>query len=201
MDGLEATRRIRTSKEVASQPRIVAVTANAVQGNCEECFAAGMDDYVSKPFRPEELSAALRKCQPLAPVQSAIPTETTSEFPIFDPAGLEQLREILGQKADELLPSLLDNFFEEAPKLILAAREAVQQEKLTDLRRAAHTLKSNSRDFGAVALGEASRQLETDCKTSMPDNAVAMIDNLEAGFALVKPQLEEIQRSMLDGNA
>ncbi|HEX9997142.1 MAG TPA: response regulator, partial [Abditibacterium sp.] len=201
MDGLEATRRIRTSKEVASQPRIVAVTANAVQGNCEECFAAGMDDYVSKPFRPEELSAALRKCQPLAIKKPSIPTETTSEFPIFDPAGLEELRDILGQKADELLPSLLDNFFEEAPKLISAAREAVQQAKLTDLRRAAHTLKSNSRDFGAVALGEASRQLETDCKTSMPDNAVAMIDNLEAGFALVKPQLEEIQRRMLDGNA
>ena len=50
MDGLEATRRIR-SGAVGDQPRIVAMTANAMQGDREECLAAGMDDYLAKPIR------------------------------------------------------------------------------------------------------------------------------------------------------
>ncbi|MCU0541775.1 MAG: response regulator [Oscillatoriaceae cyanobacterium Prado104] len=65
MDGLEAARHIRDRWEEGSQPRIVAMTANAMQGDREECIAAGMDDYVSKPIAIEELVVALSKCRPL----------------------------------------------------------------------------------------------------------------------------------------
>ena len=78
MDGLEATRQIR-SRSLASSagtnaeqqgyrwPRIIAMTANAMQGDREICLEAGMDDYVSKPIRVEELIQALARCQPVAP--------------------------------------------------------------------------------------------------------------------------------------
>jgi GAF domain-containing protein/DNA-binding response OmpR family regulator len=85
MDGLEATRRIRdlpgnppglrpsttfrgASQDPAGfkQPRIIAMTANAMQGDREMCLAAGMDDYISKPIRIEELIGALSQCQPIA---------------------------------------------------------------------------------------------------------------------------------------
>jgi CheY-like chemotaxis protein len=59
LDGLEATRRIRTRWPGDEGPRIVAMTANAMEGDREACLAAGMDDYVSKPIRPETLGAAL----------------------------------------------------------------------------------------------------------------------------------------------
>ena len=59
MDGLTATRQIVAKHEREKRPWIVAMTANAMAGDREACFAAGMDDYVSKPIRPEELSAAL----------------------------------------------------------------------------------------------------------------------------------------------
>ena len=63
MDGLEASRRI-TAKHLANQrPRIVAMTANAMQGDREDCLAAGMDDYVTKPIRVDALVAALAACQ------------------------------------------------------------------------------------------------------------------------------------------
>jgi signal transduction histidine kinase/DNA-binding response OmpR family regulator len=59
LDGLESTRRIRRRWPGAAGPRIVAMTANAMEGDREACLAAGMDDYISKPIRPEALNAAL----------------------------------------------------------------------------------------------------------------------------------------------
>jgi PAS domain S-box-containing protein len=66
MDGLEATRQICERWPVGERPRIIAMTANAMQGDREICLAAGMDDYVSKPIRVEELVQALARCKPLA---------------------------------------------------------------------------------------------------------------------------------------
>jgi CheY-like chemotaxis protein len=62
MDGLEATRRICKRWPACDRPRIIAMTAGAMQGDREECLAAGMDDYLSKPIRVEELVAALNRC-------------------------------------------------------------------------------------------------------------------------------------------
>jgi CheY-like chemotaxis protein len=59
MDGLEATRQIRRTHSLPTQPRIVAMTANAMQGDRARCLAAGMDDYISKPMRAQELLAVL----------------------------------------------------------------------------------------------------------------------------------------------
>jgi CheY-like chemotaxis protein len=65
LDGLDTTRRIHERWPRDQRPRIVAMTANALQEDREACFAAGMDDYVAKPIRPDDLAEALRKAQPL----------------------------------------------------------------------------------------------------------------------------------------
>jgi signal transduction histidine kinase/ActR/RegA family two-component response regulator len=70
MDGLEATRRIVTRWSADQRPRIVAMTANAMQGDREECLAAGMDDYITKPIRVAALQQALLECRS----RSTIPT-------------------------------------------------------------------------------------------------------------------------------
>ena len=66
MDGLEATRQICARWQKAERPRIIAMTANAMQGDREMCLAAGMDDYVSKPIRIEELVQALARSAKLS---------------------------------------------------------------------------------------------------------------------------------------
>ena len=67
MDGLEATRRIRSSVTLGSgRPWIVALTANAMQGDRELCLAAGMDDYIRKPIKLSELATALSQARAIA---------------------------------------------------------------------------------------------------------------------------------------
>ena len=61
LDGLDATRQIRDGQPAGGQPRIIAMTANAMQGDRELCLAAGMDDYVSKPVKLHEIAAAIRR--------------------------------------------------------------------------------------------------------------------------------------------
>ena len=82
MDGLEVTRRIRQEWEKDAQPRIVAMTASAMKEDREECLAAGMDDYISKPIQVEELIGALGKCQPLG--ESANQRTETKQEPISE---------------------------------------------------------------------------------------------------------------------
>jgi PAS domain S-box-containing protein len=71
LDGLEATRRIVAEYGV-DRPRIVAMTANAMESDRDECFAAGMDDYIAKPIRPGELADALARCTPRSAARSSI---------------------------------------------------------------------------------------------------------------------------------
>ena len=76
MDGLEASRRIKQQLAPGARPRIIAMTANAMQGDREKCLAAGMDDYITKPIRTEALVAALSQTQP-----KSRPTDSQLESP------------------------------------------------------------------------------------------------------------------------
>jgi signal transduction histidine kinase/DNA-binding response OmpR family regulator/HPt (histidine-containing phosphotransfer) domain-containing protein/PAS domain-containing protein len=89
MDGLEATRTLRRELPRMRQPRVIAMTANAMQGDREMCLAAGMDDYVSKPIRIEELVEALSKSRPLALSQAAEAPLSLARGPEQAGTGLE----------------------------------------------------------------------------------------------------------------
>jgi CheY-like chemotaxis protein len=72
MDGLEASRQIRRRFAAERQPKIIALTANAMQGDRELCFEAGMDDYISKPVKLHEIESSIRRL--FARAESPAPT-------------------------------------------------------------------------------------------------------------------------------
>jgi len=208
LDGLEATRRIRAQFAPESQPYIIALTANAMQGDRELCLAAGMNDYVSKPIRVPELVTALKKAPSWTARDSALPfpaPEESAPEPApspapqsssIDPAAFQRLRATLGKKADALLPVLLDSFFKDARKLLETARTGLADNKPEDLRRAAHTLKSNARNFGAAALGEMCQELENVAKAGQTDSASGLLARVEAEYERVRDELETMRKSM-----
>ncbi len=103
MDGLEATRTLRRELPEAHQPYVIAMTANAMQGDREMCLAAGMDDYVSKPIRVEELVEALSKSRPLEESQEAEALSAPTRGPEQAEPGQEPVEAALGET--RLVPS------------------------------------------------------------------------------------------------
>jgi CheY-like chemotaxis protein/HPt (histidine-containing phosphotransfer) domain-containing protein len=187
MDGLEATRRIRQREEELALPpvHIVAMTANAIQGDRELCIAAGMDDYVSKPIHVEALIEAISKARPRAitafdiaapsPAQPAAPeangtgeasfdpmsdpgSDSMSE-PVIDRGVLDDLLEMGGGDRDFLV-EMIDSYLTTAPALLEKLRVSASSGDAATLRLAAHTLKSGSKDMGATTLAAIFAQLE-----------------------------------------
>jgi CheY-like chemotaxis protein len=201
MDGLEATRCIRqlSPAELAAetQPRIIAMTANAMREDCDVCLAAGMDDYVSKPIQVGELVRALSKCRPRRPKAVQKPPKVIAspavEPEVLDPKALEQLRATLGKQADRMLPDLIEGFYQDADRLLRQARQALAQGQADELRRASHTLKSTSATFGAMALSAMARELEQSARDGRLEGAAGQIARAEAEFARAKTALETMR--------
>jgi CheY-like chemotaxis protein len=201
MDGLEATRRVRqllpSELAVEAQPHIIAMTANALKEDCDFCLAAGMDDYLSKPIQPEELVSALNRCRPhrppspreLTPRPGSAALEPRSAA-VLDPKALQRLRAGLGKQADRMLPGLIDRFYQDAGRLLGQARQASEQRQAEELRRAAHSLKSTSATFGAMALSAAAQELEYLARDGKLAEAVEQIARVETEFTRARAALE-----------
>ena len=112
LDGLDASRRICKRWPAEERPRIIAMTANALPEDREACFAAGMDDYVAKPIRPDELAQALGRARRISGTGGA-----DGDGVSLDATAVESLRELGG---DGFLVEVIDTFLSDAPALVAA---------------------------------------------------------------------------------
>jgi signal transduction histidine kinase/DNA-binding response OmpR family regulator len=156
VDGLEASRAVCGRWPPAQRPRIIAMTAEAMEGDRERCLAAGMDDYLTKPIRLDELRRALAESQPVA-APPAADTEAATRDAI-DRKVIDGLREDLGDP--DALRQVLTAFLDRAPLLVAQLKEARARGDQAALMASAHSLKGTSATLGALTLSEECAELE-----------------------------------------
>ena len=183
MDGLEATRRIRRDWPWEHVPRIVAMTANAMREDREQCLGAGMDDYVAKPVQVHDLQAALERCIAASGKRTLVPTapppDRPADEPVLDPETVEGLRELARESRDTLLQDLVVTFAEDAPKRLSAIRDAIVQHDAAALGRSAHGLKGGCAALGARHMADLCAGLEDMAKEGSLDQGGPALTALE----------------------
>jgi len=207
LDGFEASREIHRRWPGARRPRIVAMTANAMQGDRELCAAAGMDDYVAKPIRVAELVAALERCRRLSEVDAAgAPARAASDAASataaaaddavagpLDRTAIEALRATMGA---EFVGELIDTFVEDGRALVATLVRGPGAGDLDVFRRAAHSLKSNAETVGALRLAALARELETMARAGSLDGAGDRLDPLQRTYDSAAVALQDIRRAL-----
>jgi CheY-like chemotaxis protein len=200
MDGLTATQHICQEWPSTARPRIIAMTANAMQGDREDCLRAGMDDYISKPIRIEELVASLWKSQPHGEVSPVPPQELTpsgGEMPEPEPAIataldkeiLQAFRQAMGADASALLGLLIDVYLEETPTLLEKLSGAIVRGDADARKQAAHTLKSSSASLGATKFSKLCEELESMEASKTTAIASELVAQLESEYEKIKVEL------------
>ena len=200
MDGLEATRQICERWPKGERPWIIAMTANAMQGDREMCLTAGMDDYLSKPIRVEELVRALSLSQPLNPDQRPEFAEATAQRSsersttemyeqVIDQEAFGKLMGSLGGDAD-FLNDLVEAYLTSSPGLFASMQQAIASEEAAALQRAAHSLKTGSASFGALVFAARCKELEELGKLGALDCAEEKFEALEAAYSEVVAALQ-----------
>ena len=193
LDGFEASREINRRWPGDRRPRIVAMTANAMQGDRELCVAAGMDDYVAKPIRVEELIAALERSPAhRSPAVSGAPA-AGAEAAAIDPATFERLVVTTG---GPFVAELIDTFAEDARELLAALRQTLARTDLDGFRRAAHSLKSTAESLGATELAALAREVEAAARAGSLAEAPARVDRLAEHYERAARALGDLRRDL-----
>lgn len=217
MDGLEATRVINRKWADAERPTIVAMTASVMADERIACADAGMDDFLGKPVRVPELVRVLSGTHRLAEpdgmeasmgVDGSRPgrTEfsTTGDVPpgldlgqetrapeILDQKAILELKELLG--GAEYLEDFIDSFLQDAPRMLVDMQQAEKNGDSKGVHIAAHSLKSNSAEFGAMILSELCRKIEMQAKKGVFDGVAEMLVRVQSEYERVEVALKVLR--------
>ena len=194
MDGLEATALIRKREEERASRRlpIIAMTANAMQGDREKCLAAGMDDYLSKPVKQPHLKATLARwlsgrSTPDEQKEPVPPDTHESVHECVDASVLAELREL--DSSCGLLSTLITNFLNDVPSHLAGLQGALQQGDGEALARVAHELNGSSGNLGIRNMRQLCVELQALGKAKDLSKAGALLAQLVSEFELVRQRL------------
>jgi two-component system, sensor histidine kinase and response regulator len=190
LDGLETSRRIHRTIQTALRPRIIAMTANAMQGDRELCLAAGMDDYISKPMRVDELIRALERATPsVSPA-----TEPAAEkAAALDRTILARMQTEIGGDDPEIVVEVIDLFLADTPQVLAEMRTGLATGVDEVVQRAAHTLKSNSASVGARPLAAHCDTLEGLARGKQLADGNTLLQQIESAYAEAEHELRELR--------
>lgn len=185
MNGVEATRRLRAELAPLRQPRIIALTANALGSERTEYLAAGMDDYLSKPVNVAALQAALEKCKPLNP--------NLPLAPAIHRATLKQYIPYEGEDPGEFA-ELITIFLDDTEARLVEMRKFLTQDNLAAIGQIAHTIKGASLTMGAKRLAGLCGQVELFIQLGAQDKVVDKVAEIESEYGRARAELQQIKR-------
>jgi CheY-like chemotaxis protein/HPt (histidine-containing phosphotransfer) domain-containing protein/anti-sigma regulatory factor (Ser/Thr protein kinase) len=195
-DGFEATRLIRVLEGSHHTP-IIALTASAMQGDRERCLAAGMDDYLSKPYTIDQLAALVARWLPAdgSAMPDAPPPAADGAAPPADPGAdmdrsvLESLR-ALETDAPGLVSDVLGTFLRDTPVKLARLAAALEQQDAATAERSAHGVKGSSGAIGATRMTALSLEIERNCRQGHLEACREPMAALDVEFGRVRTFLE-----------
>jgi two-component system sensor histidine kinase/response regulator len=194
MGGYAATRAIRDLERErgTGHTPVVAITANAMQGDREKCLDAGMDDYISKPFGLEQFRELLARWISSMPSPgAAIEASRVAQEPAaIDASFLEDLRANPADGLTEFLTQLRGQFLREAGDRLAAINEAVLRGDSLNLKRAAHGLKGSSGVVGAKTMAALCAELERRAADEQMNDVAPLAEELQCEFGRVRDELD-----------
>jgi PAS domain S-box-containing protein len=193
LDGLAATVAIRQAEQGTGRHiPIIAMTAHAMKGDREKCLDAGMDAYVSKPLRPQELFQAIADVVRISGAPSPVVPEVPAvrSYPVLDKE--MALTQVEGDL--ELLQKVHRMFRGQAAKVVNDIYQAIAASDSRALERASHKIKGSLGSFGACQAFETARRLEEMGRNGSVDGAAAMHRALEKEIEALHEAVEEMTR-------
>ena len=182
LDGYSTTARIREREGAGGRLPVIAMTAHAMKGDRERCLEAGMDDYLSKPLRPDALDEVLERWLGVEPTGHG---ETTSQ-PAIDALIDDARMRIFRDDYADIVDQLLDLFLTSTPPLLDELRAAADAGDQEELRRAAHKLKGSCQNIGATFMVTLCRTIET-----AEGDSAATVAELDAALELTETAIRQ----------
>lgn len=218
MDGLEATRQLRDTLPNNQQPWIIAMTAYAMNQDRDMCLAAGMNDYVSKPVRIEELSDKLNQIaerhngtagQSFAQ-ESHKQTQSSAQEPVCDAASEQETSELLALPTidyalfqrfvstvsdieSNMAHELIAIFCGDMPRYMQEMQQAVQQNDVQTIHQRAHSLKTSCAQLGALRLSALCKRLEISTRNGHSEGVADLLTHIGREFEQVQNQLTKAE--------
>jgi CheY-like chemotaxis protein/HPt (histidine-containing phosphotransfer) domain-containing protein len=202
MNGFEATGEIRRLEGTKKHTVIIALTANAITGFRNKCLEAGMDDYMSKPVRSNQLQEAVIRWTGLQQQLLGVLPESLHEENrhakagagnVFDEARLNRLLQTFKKAGKDFVPTVLDPYLENVKRHIPALYAAVEEKNFSEVHTSAHFLLGGSRNLGLQKLTEICAGLQHNAMENNHDSVKELVIALERELPLVEAYVDDMR--------
>jgi len=194
MDGFEAARQIVNKWDSTKRPKIVAVTADAMEGDREKALQAGMDDYLSKPVRMEQIQAIIERWgQPASFTKGDRPAVSGEQF---DDSIDERLQQLEKETDGDFVVEIVDSYLEQSKINIGKLRESLDAKDTEQATYYAHSMRGASLNVGAKKLAERCQFIEESLETDSTVDLSPALSETEDLYRKTAAQLSSLQQKL-----
>ena len=189
LDGLDTTRRIMQEFPRESRPAIIAMTADAMEGDKEKCLEAGMDDYISKPVNLAALHASIERWGRTSKKRATTESKEGLLAGGIEESIVRRMNELGGETDPAFIAGLLDTFLLDAKKRIEKMSAALKKSDPKGVYFEAHSLKGAAMTFGANTFASLLHMIEESAEEGRIERLEALLANVNLEFHKMKSSL------------